>query len=237
MTRVEITRGHIAHCSGALYLEESGSLFIADAHLGYGWAQRRRGQLGPLSDGGIEEKLNAVVAEFQPAELIFLGDTVHAPKPGGQERAFVEAVLTSLLERTRLRVIEGNHDRAFRRDFGHLLIPIEKQWRQKDVLALHGDKIHLELPEAGHYILGHFHPAVGLRDEAKAVRRAPVFCAGPRATVLPAFSPFAAGVDLTLDRLPKHLTDLLGDFRVLPVTGRRIAELPLAVLRARRFQA
>jgi len=37
--------------------------------------------------------------------------------------------------------------------------------------------------------------------------------------------------------LPKHLTDLLGDFRVLPVTGRRIAELPLAVLRARRFQA
>lgn len=231
MTQIEIAAGIWAHCSGALYLSEAKILVIADAHLGYGWAQRRRGQLGPTADGGIEERLLGVIEEFAPAEVLFLGDTVHAPKPAPQERLFIESLLQSLLERCALRVVEGNHDRAFRRDFGHLPIPVERQWRHEEMLALHGDRLHLELPEAGYYLIGHFHPAVGLRDSAGAVRRAPAFCVSPKGALLPAFSPFAAGLDLTRDRLPKEAAELLGDFRVLPVTGTRIAEFPLARLR------
>jgi putative SbcD/Mre11-related phosphoesterase len=231
MTRIEIEAGLWAHCSGALYITASSSLVIADAHLGYGWAQRRRGQLGPTADGGIEERLLRVIDEFAPSEVLFLGDTVHAPKPGLQERQFIESLLVKLLERSALRVVEGNHDRAFHRDFGHLPIPVEKQWRHGDMLALHGDRLHLELPEAGYYLIGHYHPAVGLRDSAGAVRRAPAFCVGPKATLLPAFSPFAAGLDLTRSRLPKEAKELLGEFRVMPATGTRIAELPLAMLR------
>jgi hypothetical protein len=231
LTRIEIAAGLWAHCSGALYLSEAKILVIADAHLGYGWAQRRRGQLGPTADGGIEERLQQVIDEFSPDEVLFLGDTVHAPKPAPQERQFIQSLLQGLLERCKLRVVEGNHDRAFLRDFGHLPIPVEKQWRHNGMLALHGDRLHLELPEADYYLIGHFHPAVGLRDAAGAVRRAPAFCVGPQATLLPAFSPFAAGIDLTRERLPKEAAELLGDFRVLPVTGSRIAEFPLARLR------
>lgn len=237
MTQVEVTPGILAHCTGALYLAASATLVVADAHIGYGWAQRRRGQLGPTADGGIGERLEAAIAHFAPQELLFLGDTVHAPAPGTQERALIETLLTRLLERCALRVVEGNHDRAFRRDFGHLPIAVDKQWRQGGMLALHGDRLHLELPEADYYLIGHYHPAVGLRDAAGAVRRAAAFCVGPKAILLPAFSPFAAGLDLTMGKLPKEAAELLGDFRVLPVTGTRIAELPLAMLRARRMEA
>ena len=42
--------GLAAHPSGALWIPESRTLLVADLHLGYGWAQRRRGELGPLAD-------------------------------------------------------------------------------------------------------------------------------------------------------------------------------------------
>lgn len=231
MKRIAVARGMVADCSGAFYVEEAQTLLIADAHLGYGWALRRRGQLGPTVDGGIEERLHRVIEEYSPKEALFLGDTVHAPKPAPLERQFIEEALGKLLERCALRIVEGNHDRAFHRDFGHLPIPIDKQWRHGETLALHGDKLRVELPEAGFYVIGHYHPAVGLRDSAGAVRRTPAFCVSDQAVLLPAFSPFAAGLDLTRSRLPKEAADLLGDFRVLPATGTRIAEFPLARLR------
>jgi uncharacterized protein len=232
MTRIEVGPGLVAHCSGALWVEATRTLVVADAHLGYGWAQRRRGQLGPTTDGGIVARLGAAIDEFGPRELLFLGDTVHAPKPAPQERQFVEDALRGLLERCALRVVEGNHDRAFQRDFGQLGIPVERQWRHEGLLALHGDRLHLELPEADFYLIGHYHPAVGLRDAAGAVRRTGAFCVGEKAVLLPAFSPFAAGIDLTRERLPREIAALLGEFRVMPVTGTRMAELPLSKLRS-----
>ncbi|MDX2267598.1 MAG: hypothetical protein NW208_05800 [Bryobacter sp.] len=232
--QIEIARGIVAHASGALWMEAAGALLVADAHLGYGWAQRRKGELGPVGDGGAAERLRTLVEEFTPRELVFLGDTVHAPKPLPEERRGVEEVISHLAERTRVKVVEGNHDRAFRRDFGHLPVEVEKQWRWEDCLALHGDKLHLELPEAGYYIVGHFHPAVGLRDDAGARRRVPVFLTGTRGCVLPAFSPFASGFDILRDRLPRELKEVLGEYRVLPATGRQVVELPAAALREMR---
>jgi putative SbcD/Mre11-related phosphoesterase len=225
-SRIELAPGRWAHASGALWLEEARTLIVADAHLGYGWAQQRRGQLGPVGDGGIVDKLMAVVGEFAAGEILFLGDTVHAPNPGLAEREMVEGVLRELTARARVRIVEGNHDRAFRRDFGHLHCDIDRYWRRGELLALHGDRLHLELPEAGHYVMGHVHPAVGLRDHAGARRKVPAFLSGERATLLPAFSPFAAGLDVGVERLPEEVAELLGRYRIYPATGRRIAELP-----------
>ncbi len=221
--------GRVAHCSGALLLEETGTLVIADAHLGYGWAQRRRGQLGPISDGGIADRLLAVVAELGPAELLFLGDTVHAPRPMAAERAFIEGVLRGLMAKTRVRIVEGNHDRAFRRDFSGLGLTVEPQWRQGGLLALHGDKLRWELPEAEHYVLGHVHPAIGVRDDAGAKKRIPAFLAGERATLIPAFSPFSSGLDIGENPLPEEVRELLGACRIYAATGKRIVELPMTL--------
>lgn len=223
---IEIGPGRIAHASGALYLPSTRTLMIADAHLGYGWAQRRRGQLGPVTDGGIGERLFQVMEAFNPAELIFLGDTVHAPKPMPAEREFIEAILQQLCARTIVRIVQGNHDRAFTRDFSSLAVQVDAQWRHGDLLGLHGDRLHLEVPEAGHYLIGHLHPAIGLRDDAGANRRLPAFLVSPRATILPAFSPFAAGFDISRSALPKAVKALLGKHDVYVVTGRSIVRLP-----------
>ena len=70
-------------------------------------------------------------------------------------------------------------------------------------------------------------PAVVLRDDAGANRRVPAFLVSERATLLPAFSPFAAGFDVSKTGMPKEMRDLLGRHRVYPVTGKKIAHLPV----------
>jgi metallophosphoesterase superfamily enzyme len=188
-----------------------------------------------VGDGGIAEKLFRTVEELAPAEVVFLGDSVHAPKPSAAEREHIEATLNRLEEMVKVTVVEGNHDRAFHRDFGHRSTTIARQWRHGEFLGLHGDRLHVELPEAAHYLIGHFHPAIGIRDAAGARRRAPVFLSGPRATVLPAFSPFAAGFDISRSPLPDALAELLGEYGSYDVvvnTGRRIARLPAKALSA-----
>ncbi len=225
-SQIELAAGRVALASGALWIEPASTLIVADAHLGYGWAQRRRGELGPVGDGGIVDRLFAAVKERRPRTVLFLGDTVHAPKPGAAERDFVEGVLRRLIEVAEVCITEGNHDRAFRRDFGHLELRVERYWRHDGLLAMHGDKLHLELPEAEHYVVGHLHPAIQLRDHAGAARRVPAFLAGERATVLPAFSPFASGMDVGVETLPAEILELLGRYRIFPAAGRIIAELP-----------
>lgn len=231
---LNIGPGRIADASGALYLERTRTLVIADAHLGYGWAQRRRGQMGPVTDGGIRERLAGAMERHQPIEVVFLGDTVHAPRPMPAEREWIEEVLTWLMSLAQVQVVQGNHDRAFARDFGHLPIAVVPQWRDEGLLGLHGDRLHLEIPEAEHYLLGHLHPAIRIEDDAGVGRRVPAFLVGTRATVLPAFSPFASGFDVSQSRLPAEVKSLLGAHSIYVVTGRRIAKLPASASRAAR---
>src|SRR4051795_3070692 len=93
---VELAPGRTAHASGALYLSGERTLVLADVHLGYGWALRRRRQLGPVGDDKLSAKLLSTVAELEPEHLLFLGDLVHAPRPAPQERAAVESTINLL---------------------------------------------------------------------------------------------------------------------------------------------
>ncbi|MEJ7607597.1 MAG: hypothetical protein WKF37_15335 [Bryobacteraceae bacterium] len=72
MRTLELAPGRVAHASGALWLPEVKTLLIADIHLGYGWALRRRGQLGPVQDPGTRQKLEAVFAELRPESVVWV---------------------------------------------------------------------------------------------------------------------------------------------------------------------
>ncbi|MCS7025944.1 MAG: metallophosphoesterase [Bryobacteraceae bacterium] len=228
---VEIARGIWAHASGALWLELIRTLVIADAHLGYGWAMRRRGQLGPLRDEETIAKLRGTVEELTPSATVFLGDLVHAPRPTPEEGELLQAVFEWLASRTRLILVEGNHDRGFRRDFGHVGFEICREWKRGEVCAIHGDRAELNLP-AHHLIVGHFHPTLGLRDAAGALHRLPVFLHDSKATVLPAFSPFAAGCDVR-EGVPEQMLSLFSssEVAVFAVTGRQVKALGSTRLR------
>lgn len=197
-----------AHASGALWLPELSTAIIADLHLGYAWAQRRRGELGPISDGGVAEKLRVTLDELQPQRVVLLGDIYHAPKPSPSERKLIEDALALITGE--LIIVRGNHDRSILRDFGKAPVP---DWRAPGLIAVHGDR----LPETNEFlIMGHLHPIARFRDAAGVTRRVPVFAMNSRCCVLPAFSPFAAGGDVR------------GYPRLFAATGKRVVELTKA---------
>ncbi len=187
----------LAHPTGALWLPETRTVLVADLHLGYSWAQRRRGELGPLADFQARDKLLRLCAELAPGHIVFLGDLVHAPRPCEPERAFIEETLSQLAERARITAVRGNHDRAFAREFGHLPISTTEAWTNGPITAIHGDRLDRSpLPQSGTLLLGHLHPCLSLKESSGASQKLPVFLVTPHCVVLPAFSPFARGYDV-----------------------------------------
>jgi uncharacterized protein len=220
---VDLGNGRHAHASGALWLPDLSTAVLADVHLGFGWALRRRGQLGPVGDANVERKLAGVIEELCPETVVFLGDLVHAPRPTPQEKATVERAVGSL--KAKVVVVLGNHDRGFTRDYPGLPVEVCQEWRPPGFIAVHGDR---PLPEGRHVIAGHIHPALGIVDDAGASRRMPVFVAGEKITLLPAFSPLAAGFDIRAG-LPFRL----GDPKIVAVSGKRAVMLgPFSRVRA-----
>ncbi len=203
------------------------TVIIADAHLGYSWAQRRRGELGPLADEAAKAKLLRVADELKPAEFVFLGDLVHAPRPCAPERTWIEELLTELSQRARLVAVRGNHDRAFAREFGHLPLQMVETWSAPGILALHGDRLaQAPIPESGTLIMGHLHPSLSIRDAAGAHQRVALFLVSPQCVVMPAFSPFARGLNV-LSGLPGDVRECFGasEIEAFAATGNRVTKL------------
>jgi putative SbcD/Mre11-related phosphoesterase len=224
---VEIGPGRFAHATGALWLPGCRTVLVADAHLGYAWAQRRRGELAPPVEGGVAAKLDSVLDELQPEAMVFLGDLVHAAKPCEEEREIISAVLDRLRLHIKVVLVPGNHDRAFIRDFPGAGIEIVECWTGKGIIACHGDKAP-EIPPRTHAVAGHLHPAYLLRDRAGAYRKVPAFVVTRKATILPAFSPLAGGVPVN-GIGPADLAPWIGRSRVSIVlaTGTRALRWPV----------
>lgn len=216
----------VAHCSGAALIPETQTVLIADTHLGYGWAQRRRGELGPLADETTRQKLLAFLEQVAPKRIVFLGDLVHAPRPCAEEREWIERLLCDLSSRAELISVRGNHDRAFAREFPHLPVRTMDRWCEGGCIAVHGDRLPDTLPDGHMLVMGHLHPALPIRDAAGAAQKLPVFLANSTCVLLPAFSPFAGGYDL-LCGLPDQLLPLFGNepIRAVACTGKRVADL------------
>lgn len=218
---LELGEGRFVHPGGALWLAGSRTVLIADVHLGYGWAQRRRGELGPVADAKSGERLGALVAELAPARVVFLGDLVHAPRPGADERAAIEDTLGALAGRTSLILARGNHDRGFSRDFGGIAVEVVDVWVGDGIAALHGDRLGRAAIPEGHLVVGHLHPVMKIKDSAGASQRVRVLLHAPGLTVLPAFSPYSGGFEIGRG-LPGELARLAGGpVEAVAVTGRR----------------
>lgn len=218
--------GLYAHTSGAVWIADIQTAIVADVHLGYSWAQRRHGELGPLADSRAREKLFAMCDELAPQQIVFLGDLVHAPRPCRPEREWVEETITALSSRAELIEVRGNHDRAFAREFGHLKIRCKESWSANGLAAVHGDRTDVACPEHNTLLLGHLHPCLGVKDVSGAGRKLPLFLVTPACVVLPAFSPFSRGYDLVCG-IPEELQAFFGDAEVqaYAATAKRIVPL------------
>jgi DNA ligase-associated metallophosphoesterase len=168
----------------ALFHATERWLALADLHFGYELSQRAAGRLVPLwGTTSIEDRLADLLDEYQPRQLIIVGDLVHD--------AAAAAAASELLDRLRRRceviTLAGNHDR-------HVAPTIEfaPHWETPEFVFEHG---HCEPEETKRIrIIGHHHPAASISDGAGLRLKLPAFIQQEGCWILPAFSPWAGGV-------------------------------------------
>lgn len=173
----------------ALFHEREKWLAVADLHFGYELSQRAAGRLMPLwGMTSVEERLQELIAEYQPRQLVIVGDLVHNRAAATEARA--------LLERLRVQcqpiVLAGNHDRQLAG-----LIELQDSWHSKGFYFHHGHSV-AEVTDAIQ-IVGHHHPAGSITDGAGLRLKLPAFVQQSRCWILPAFSPWAAGASWDAD--------------------------------------
>lgn len=198
---------------GAVLDPASGTLLVADLHLGKSACFRRAGL--PVPEAVDDDTLArlADLVERRPAQrVVILGDLMHAPLPETHP----------LFERIRARLagldaefvlVAGNHDRQAAR-FAELMgVTVREDGLRLGRFLLR----HEPAPEAdAHVLAGHLHPVVRLNGRADSVRL-PCFWVSEGVTVLPAFGAFTGGWTVRPAR---------GD-RVFVCNGREVHEVPL----------
>ena len=169
----------------------SGTLFVADLHLGKSAAFRARGL--PVPHGTTQENLQRLAALAQAhsaRRVVFLGDLLHSRH--AQRSAAIAPLHAWRASHATLRcvLVRGNHD-------SHAGDPppalgfevVDEPWPVDGAAGLLGCH-HPQRVTGGAVLAGHWHPAVTLRGPARDHQRLACFCAMDGLLVLPAFGAF-----------------------------------------------
>jgi metallophosphoesterase superfamily enzyme len=179
---------------------------VADLHLGYAEARRRRGDaVPPESMAELLEPLLRVSQQHAVRSLVIAGDLLEDGNCREALSSFLEWVDRSKMDL--IAVVPGNHDLGLASPPGRKLrLPLYPQGVTiGDWQIVHGEG---SLPD-GPVVHGHDHPVLrwSLKSRANRPRFArsrfapetidgPCYLSGPRRLVLPAFSKEAAGVNI-----------------------------------------
>lgn len=227
-SRLEVTPGVWLDHRRALFLEEHGTLCIADPHIGYAWAHRYAGQLLPVvKKDDTADRLEELCACYKPSRSVILGDIVHRAVPRSQVKSELCAFLQRASSCTCLELLLGNHDRGLER----VLPPHVRTQTALDVgeyTLVHGDAT--ETSSAKKMIMGHEHPAISLGDGVKGAKF-PCFVHGPVITILPAFSSWAAGADIRRGSYMSTLAQCAELTQAIAIMGDRLLPVALGVPR------
>ncbi|MBB5207750.1 ligase-associated DNA damage response endonuclease PdeM [Chiayiivirga flava] len=176
------------HAERALFWPRERVLAIADLHLGKGQVFREAGIALPRGGtAGDLARLDALIAAFDPAQVLILGDMLHGPLPADAPWVREWAAWRMRHAARGIVLVAGNHDRA-----------VDGRRLGLDAVVRHLEAgpfrfEHDARPVTGRYVLGgHVHPVIRLhRTGLKA--QFPVLWACAGHAVLPAFSRFTGG--------------------------------------------
>ncbi|AEH24852.1 metallophosphoesterase [Pyrococcus yayanosii] len=171
----------------------NGNLIVADIHIGFEEAAAAEGKYIPKLLKEVISQIQAIIERERPRRVIINGDLKHSFVPLKREYVEVKTFLeniTSLVNE--VIVVKGNHDVGIKwiENIGAEVLDAFEIGKWK---VVHGHR----LEEGERFIIGHEHPAIRLRDEVGAVIKVPTFLIGKDIIVLPAFSPWAYGNDIT----------------------------------------
>ena len=165
-------------------------LLVADAHFGKDAVFRARGVPVPVgSTADNLMRLDILIAEFEPAMLVFLGDLLHAREAHAEETLDALHVWRARHASLRIVLVEGNHDRhagalpdALRVDY------VQEPWRIGPWALCH----HPQTVDGAYALAGHLHPVYRIATRHDSVR-VPCFRFGAQCGGLPAFGSFTGG--------------------------------------------
>lgn len=195
MTRIEVAGEPLVLLpEKAVFQERTGTLLVADAHLGK--AAAFRSAAIPLPGGTTTEALHRLSAALERTgarRLLLLGDFFHA-KSGRASRTL--AAIADWRDRHAdlpIVLVRGNHDR------GSGDPPDEWRFTCCDEPLIEPPFAfrHHPAEEKGSYVLaGHIHPAVSLSGFGGQREKLPCFLFGDRVALLPAFGGFTGGASV-----------------------------------------
>jgi DNA ligase-associated metallophosphoesterase len=193
---------------GAAWLPAERTVVIADVHLGYSRAARRRGGWLPEVESPevVAERVLKMMTRLEASRLVIAGDLRHSTRDADAEEHEEVTRFLTLLGRLELALVRGNHDRGATNMAGVVAVG--------GVTVMHAPPA--TAPE-GWTVAGHLHPAVTVRDEAGVSVRYPCALVGPKIVVLPAYSAWAGGTEAR--RLLRALTEAA--WEVVAISGGR----------------
>lgn len=198
----------------ALWLAASQTLVVADLHWGFAESHRLRGNLLPAwGDAEIANRLRSLLADYQPAEMVWLGDSLHTVAGRTAAEEFLDAVGIPIA------IVAGNHDRRWSRAAELTSI------RRGNYAFHHGDR-DLSINPEEIEVVGHYHPAVSWGDGAGTRLKLPALVQSKRRIILPAFSPWAAGAPWRAG--PDETVYAIGTKRIFTVSRDSPQKEPLA---------
>lgn len=178
------------HCSGAIYWKKEKMLMIADAHLGKVSHFRKAGLAVPTNPIIKNfEKLDKVIAHFQPEKVCFLGDLFHS-SINREWNLFAEWVLNST---SKIILVEGNHDILNPLQYRELGIDVVPEIRDDKFLLTH----HPDQQNGLFNFCGHIHPSVRLRGLGRQFLKTCCFFQRPDQMILAAFGEFTGSYEMT----------------------------------------
>ncbi|MBM3309416.1 MAG: metallophosphoesterase [Candidatus Altiarchaeales archaeon] len=221
----------------ALLLEKEKTLVFSDTHLGYEEFLNKQGIMVPkFQYKEVVEHLQAVLKHAMPEKIVINGDLKHEfGRISEQEWSEVLQFL-DFLKDYEVILVKGNHDNIIGPIAGKKNVKVVDEYKIGSFLIAHGNRIpKTENRKLKTVIIGHDHPALGLREEGR-LEKVKCFLAGKwqgkNLIVMPSLNFITEGVDILQERLLSPLLDDIGDFKAYCVEKNevmyfgRIASLP-----------
>jgi uncharacterized protein len=181
----------------ALFWKEMESLIVSDPHLGKAGHFRKAGI--PISSKVHTEdleRLDDLLQQFQPRQLIFLGDLFHSDKNNEWE-AFCEWRLSQKSLDVVLTL--GNHDIIPTSHYDNIGVKTTEELCLSPFVLTH----HPTEVSAGYNFAGHVHPGIVLKGKSRQGIKIPCFYFGKKGGLLPAFGNFTGYVAIAPARTDK----------------------------------
>lgn len=197
---IEILPGVMITNDRCVILEEGPTAILGDLHLGYETALEDEGIYLPhINTESIKMSLNDIISRYEPERMVLLGDIKHDfRKVGYKGKEEVRRVISMLTEACDLTVIRGNHDNYLQNILADMGVMVADY---ADMMGFRLEHGHIDSGKRP-VIIGHEHPSIRIPGAVGGSVKLHCFVHARKdgVLVLPPFSPFSSGNDLSLDK-------------------------------------